>query len=58
VLNNLSGSATAAVRKVTRDLNEDVRDSVRALADTDAFQQSRRERNKSRDAVRAYEAHS
>jgi transposase len=37
---------TAAVRKVTRDLNEDVRDSVRALADTDAFQQSRRERKK------------
>jgi hypothetical protein len=29
---------TAAVRKVTRDLNEDVRDRVRALADTDAFQ--------------------
>ena len=37
---------TAAVRKVTRDLNEDVRDSVRALAATDAFQQSRRERKK------------
>jgi transposase len=37
---------TAAVRKVTRDLNEDVRHSVRALADTDAFQQSRRERKK------------
>jgi transposase len=37
---------TAAVRKVTRDLNEDVRESVRALADTDAFQQSRRERKK------------
>jgi hypothetical protein len=37
---------TAAVRKVTRDLNEDVRDSVRALANTDAFQQSRRERKK------------
>jgi hypothetical protein len=37
---------TAAVRKVTRDLNEDVRDSVRALASTDAFQQSRRERKK------------
>jgi len=34
------------VRKVTRDLNEDVRDSVRALANTDAFQQSRRERKK------------
>jgi transposase len=37
---------TAAVRKVTRDLNEDVRDSVRASASTDAFQQSRRERKK------------
>jgi len=37
---------TAAMRKVTRDLNEDVRDSVRALGDTDAFQQSRRERKK------------
>ena len=41
-----SRCTTAAVRKVTRDLNEDVRDSVRALADTDAFQQSRRERKK------------
>jgi transposase len=37
---------TATRRKVTRDLNEDVRDSVRALANTDAFQQSRRERKK------------
>jgi IS5 family transposase len=37
---------TAAMRKVTRDLNEDVRDSVRALAHTDAFRQSRRERKK------------
>src|SRR6476661_3646187 len=35
---------TATVRKITRDLNEDVRDCVRALADTKAFQQSRRER--------------
>jgi hypothetical protein len=34
------------VRKITRDLNEDVRDGVRALADTEAFQQSRRERKK------------
>lgn len=32
--------------QITRDLNEDVRDRVRALADTEAFQQSRRERNK------------
>jgi transposase len=37
---------TAVVRKVTRDLNEDVRDHVRALASTEAFQQSRRERKK------------
>ena len=36
----------AAVRKVTRDVNEDVRDRVRALANTEAFQQSRRERKK------------
>ena len=32
--------------KITRDLNEDVRDRVRALADMEAFQQSRRERKK------------
>jgi DDE family transposase len=37
---------TAVVRKVTRDLNEDVRDRVRALANTEAFQQSRHERKK------------
>lgn len=37
---------TAVRRKVTRDLNEEVRDSVRVLANTDAFQQSRRERKK------------
>jgi hypothetical protein len=37
---------TAAMRKFTRDINEDVRDRVRALADTEAFQQSRRERKK------------
>ena len=37
---------TAIVRKLTRDLNEDVRDRVRALANTEAFQQSRRERKK------------
>jgi transposase len=37
---------TAAVRKITRDVNEDVRDRVRALANTEAFQQSRRERKK------------
>jgi hypothetical protein len=37
---------TATARKLTRDLNEDVRDRVRALADTEAFEQSRRERKK------------
>ena len=37
---------TAIVRKITRDINEDVRDRVRALANTEAFQQSRRERKK------------
>jgi hypothetical protein len=36
---------TAVARKVTR-LDEEVRDHVRALAHTDAFQQSRRERKK------------
>jgi hypothetical protein len=34
------------VRKVTRDIDEEVRDRVRALANTEAFQQSRRERKK------------
>jgi IS5 family transposase len=34
------------MRKVTRDINEDVRDHVRALASTEAFQRSRRERKK------------
>jgi transposase len=37
---------TAVARKVTRDVDEDVRDGVRALANTEAFQQSRRERKK------------
>jgi transposase len=37
---------TAVARKVTRDVDEDVRDRVRALANTDAFAQSRRERKK------------
>ena len=37
---------TAVVRKVTRDINEDVRDRVRALANTEAFQNSSRERKK------------
>jgi transposase len=37
---------TAVVRKVTRDLDEDVRDRIRALANTEAFQRSRRERKK------------
>jgi transposase len=37
---------TAIVRKVTRDVDEEVRDRVRALANTEAFRQSRRERKK------------
>ena len=37
---------TAVARKVTRDIDEHVRDRVRALANTAAFQQSRRERKK------------
>jgi Transposase DDE domain len=37
---------TAIVRKVTRDIDEDVRERVRALANTEAFEQSRRERKK------------
>jgi transposase len=37
---------TGDVRKVTRDVNEDVRERVRALANTEAFAQSRRERKK------------
>jgi transposase len=37
---------TAVARKITRDLNEDVRDRVRALANTEAFRRSRRERKK------------
>jgi IS5 family transposase len=37
---------TAVVRKVTRDIDEEVRDRVRALANTDTFHQSRRERKK------------
>lgn len=37
---------TAVARKVSRDIDEDVRDYVRALANTEAFQRSRRERKK------------
>ena len=37
---------TAIARKVSRDMDEDVRDQVRALANTEAFQISRRERKK------------
>ena len=37
---------TAPTRKVTRDVNEGVRDHVRALANTEAFRQSCRERKK------------
>jgi IS5 family transposase len=37
---------TSTSRKVTRDVDEDVRDHVRALANTEAFQKSRCERKK------------
>jgi len=37
---------TGPMRKITRDVNEDVRDRVRAFANTKAFRQSRRERKK------------
>ena len=37
---------TGPVRKVTRDIDEEVRDRVRARATTEAFRQSRRERKK------------
>ena len=37
---------TAVARKVSRDIDEDVRDHIRALANTEAFQLSRRERKK------------
>lgn len=37
---------TAVARKVSRDIDEDVRDQVRALASTEAFQVSARERKK------------
>jgi transposase len=37
---------TAVARKLSRDIDEDVRDQVRALANTEAFQLSRRERKK------------
>src|SRR5580704_12147251 len=37
---------TSTSRKVTRDIDEDVRDRVRAFANTEAFQRSRRERKK------------
>jgi transposase len=37
---------TAVARKVTRDLHEEVRDRVRNLANTEAFQRSCRERKK------------
>src|SRR6476620_5541240 len=42
----VASGSRAPMRKVTRYLNEDVRDHVRALANTEAFQQSSRERKK------------
>ena len=40
------GIPLRALRKVTRDVDEEVREHVRGLAHTDAFEQSRRERKK------------
>jgi Transposase DDE domain len=37
---------TAPDRKVSRDIDEDIREQVRSLANTEGFQQSRRERKK------------
>ena len=37
---------TAVMRKITRDVDEDIRDRVRALTNTEAFRQSSRERKK------------
>ena len=44
-------------RKVTRDVHEDARDVARALAKTEAFEQSRPRPQARRDAVRSLEAH-
>ena len=41
-----SKCTTAVARKITRDLDEDVRDRIRALANTEDFERSRRERKK------------
>ena len=41
-----SRCTNAKARKVSRDIDEDVRDHVRALAGTPAFEQSRNERKK------------
>ena len=48
---------TAVARKVTRDIDEDVRDRVRALANTKAFQQSAPRTQKGRDADSAHKTH-
>jgi len=45
-------------RRIVRDVNEAARDVARALAKTEAFAQSRRDRKKVEMAVRAPQAHS
>jgi len=45
-------------RRIVRDVNEAARNVARALANTEAFAQSRRDRKKGRDAVRSPQAHS
>jgi hypothetical protein len=42
----------APMRYVPRDLHEDARDVARALANTEAYEQSRRERKRSRCGLR------
>ncbi len=48
---------SAPARKVSRDIDEEVREQVRALANTAAFAQSRRERKKVEMAVRPPQTH-
>ena len=49
---------TAAVRKITRDLNEDVRDRVRALGQYGSLPAVPPRAQEGRDAICAHEAHS
>jgi hypothetical protein len=44
-------------RKIPRDIHEHTQDVARSFAGTEAFEKSRREAKKDRDAVRTFEAH-